>query len=62
VLSPFVGPRFKTVVPTTDLPMAIDQPIDFGLQDFARSAPRRPRVPVHGDPVRAKVMFNGYEM
>ena len=32
VLNPFVGPRFKSAVVTTDLPLAWDQPIDFGLQ------------------------------
>jgi len=34
VLNPFLGPRFKAAVVTTDLPMAVDKPIDFGLQDF----------------------------
>jgi ferredoxin len=34
VLNPFVGPRFKSAVVTTDMPLAVDQPIDFGLQDF----------------------------
>lgn len=31
VLNPFLGPRFKAAVVTTDLPLAIDKPIDFGL-------------------------------
>jgi hypothetical protein len=31
VLNPFVGPRFKSVVLTTDMPLAVDKPIDFGL-------------------------------
>jgi len=34
VLNPFVGTRFKAAVVTTDLPMVVDRPIDFGLQDF----------------------------
>ncbi|PON14735.1 Fe-S protein, partial [Candidatus Entotheonella serta] len=34
VLNPFVGPRFKSVVVTTDMPLKADKPIDFGLQDF----------------------------
>ena len=39
VLNPFVGPRFKSVVVTTDMPLTHDQPIDFGLQDiYAKSA------------------------
>lgn len=34
LLNPFIGPRSKSVVFTTDFPMAVDQPIDFGLQRF----------------------------
>jgi len=34
VLNPFLGPRFKAAVVTTDLPLEVDKPIDFGLQDF----------------------------
>ena len=34
VLNPFVGPRFKSGVVTTDMPVTADKPIDFGLQDF----------------------------
>jgi len=34
VLNPFLGPRFKAAIVTTDLPLAIGKPIDFGLQDF----------------------------
>ena len=34
VLHPFMGPRFKAAVVTTDLPLHPDRPIDFGLQDF----------------------------
>ena len=63
VLNPYLGPRFKTAVVTTSLPMATDKPIDFGLQDFcskckkcARECP--PGAISFGD----KVMFNGYEM
>ena len=34
VLNPFVGPRFKSVVLTTDMPLEVDRPVDFGLQYF----------------------------
>ncbi len=34
VLNPFLGPRFKASIVTTDLPLSLDKPIDFGLQDF----------------------------
>jgi len=61
VLNPFLGPRFKAAVVTTDLPMAVDKPIDFGLQDFcakcAKCAEHCPSQAIsHGD----KVMYNGY--
>ena len=62
VLNPFLGPRFKAAVVTTDMPLAVDKPIDFGLQDFcsrckkcARECPSKSIS--HGD----KVMRNGYE-
>jgi len=63
VLSPFVGPRFKTVVLTTDLPLAVDLPIDFGLQDFCERCNKCAReCPCAAIPFGPKVMFNGYEM
>jgi reductive dehalogenase len=62
VIHPFLGPRFKAAIITTDLPLAIDKPIDFGLQKFcdtcgkcARECPSQ--AISHGD----KVMHNGYE-
>lgn len=62
VLNPFLGPRFKAAVVTTDMPLAIDSPVDFGLQDFcskcmkcARECPSQ--AISHGD----KEMYNGYE-
>jgi reductive dehalogenase len=36
IVNPFLGPRFKAAVVTTDLPLQADKPIDFGLQDFCR--------------------------
>ncbi len=63
VLSPFVGPRFKTVVLTTDLPLAVDLPIDFGLQDFCGQCNKCAReCPCNAIPFGPKVMFNGYEL
>ena len=40
VLNPFLGPRYKADVVTTDMPLEIDRPIDFGLQDFCRKCGR----------------------
>jgi ferredoxin len=63
VLNPFVGPRFKSVVLTTDMPLAVDQPIDFGLQTFCGNCLKCAReCPCDAIPFGGKVMFNGYEM
>ncbi|WP_321395644.1 hypothetical protein [Emcibacter sp.] len=63
VLNPFVGPRFKSVVMTTDMPLRVDKPIDFGLQTFCQSCFKCAReCPCDAIPWGDKVMFNGYEM
>lgn len=63
VLNPFVGPRFKSVVLTTDLPLAVDKPIDFGLQYFCNNCLKCAReCPCDAIPFGDKIMFNGYEM
>jgi len=63
VLNPFVGPRFKSVVITTDMPLAVDRPIDFGLQAFCEGCYKCAReCPCDAIPFGDKVMFNGYEM
>ena len=63
VLNPFVGPRFKSVVVTTDMPLAPDRPIDFGLQDFCDQCMKCAReCPCDAISFGDKIMFNGYEM
>jgi reductive dehalogenase len=63
VLNPFVGPRFKSVVMTTDIPLEPDQPIDFGLQTFCEGCLKCAReCPCDAISWGDKVMFNGYEM
>ena len=63
VLNPFVGPRFKSVVFTTDFPMEVDKPIDFKLQYFCDNCLKCAReCPCDAIPWGGKVMFNAYEM
>ncbi|HXK53342.1 MAG TPA: reductive dehalogenase domain-containing protein [Hyphomicrobiales bacterium] len=63
VLNPFVGPRFKSVVLTTDMPLQVDKPIDFGLQYFCNHCWKCAReCPCDAIPWGNSVMFNGYEM
>ncbi len=63
MLNPFIGPRSKSVVFTTDLPMAVDAPIDFGLQNFCENCRKCAReCPCNAIPFGPKVMFNGYEI
>ncbi|MGI9621347.1 MAG: Fe-S protein [Acidimicrobiales bacterium] len=63
VLNPFVGPRFKSGVVTTDMPLTPDKPIDFGLQDFCGKCTKCAReCPCGAIRGQGKIMFNGYEM
>jgi reductive dehalogenase len=63
ILNPFIGPRSKSVVFTTDLPLAVDQPIDFGLQAVCNMCFKCAReCPCNAIPYGPKVMFNGYEI
>lgn len=62
VLNPFLGPRFKAAVVTTDMPLAIDKPIDFGLQDFCNQCMKCAReCPSQAISYGDKEMYNGYE-
>ena len=62
VLNPFLGPRFKSAVITTDMELATDKPIDFGLQDFCGKCRKCAReCPVGAIPYGPKIMYNGYE-
>lgn len=63
VLNPFIGPRSKSVVFTTDLPLQVDRPIDFGLQAVCNMCMKCAReCPCNAIPYGPKVMFNGYEI
>ena len=63
ILNPFLGPRLKSGVVTTDMPLAHDQPIDFGLQRFCESCNKCAReCPSGAITAGPKLMFNGYEI
>jgi reductive dehalogenase len=63
ILNPFLGPRLKSGVVTTDLPMDHDKPIDFGLQKFCESCNKCAReCPSGAITAGPKLMFNGYEI
>lgn len=63
VLNPFIGPRFKSSIVTTNLPLQPDKPIDFNLQHFCELCRKCAReCPAGAISYGDKVMFNGYEM
>jgi reductive dehalogenase len=62
VIHPFLGPRFKAAVVTTDMPLKPDKPIDFGLQDFCSKCKKCAReCPSGAISDGEKVIQNGYE-
>ncbi|MBI5443723.1 MAG: reductive dehalogenase, partial [Deltaproteobacteria bacterium] len=62
VVNPFLGPRFKASVVTTDLPLEVDRPIDFGLQDFCSKCKKCARAcPARALSDGGKETHNGYE-
>ena len=63
ILNPFLGPRLKSGVVTTDLPLAHDRPIDFGMQAFCEACNKCAReCPSGAITAGPKLMFNGYEI
>jgi reductive dehalogenase len=63
IWNPVLGPRLKSGAVTTDLPMAHDKPIDFGLQKFCESCNKCAReCPSGAITAGPKLMFNGYEI
>jgi ferredoxin len=62
ILNPFLGLNYKTAAVLTDLPLEIDQPVDFGLQEYCRNCTIcadqcMSKAITYGD----KVEYNGYE-
>jgi reductive dehalogenase len=63
ILNPYLGPRLKSGVVTTDLPMAYDKPIDFGMQRFCERCNKCAReCPSGAITAGPKLMYNGYEI
>ncbi len=63
ILNPFLGPRLKSGAITTDMPLAHDKPIDFGLQHFCNNCNKCAReCPAGAITAGPKTMFNGYEI
>ncbi|MGI9356164.1 MAG: 2Fe-2S iron-sulfur cluster-binding protein, partial [Rhizobiaceae bacterium] len=63
ILNPYLGPRLKSGVVTTDMPLAHDLPIDFGLQNFCENCNKCAReCPSGAITAGLKLMFNGYEI
>ncbi len=63
ILNPYLGPRLKSGVVTTDMPLAHDKPIDFGMQNFCESCNKCAReCPSGAITAGPKLMFNGYEI
>ncbi|MBT0958058.1 reductive dehalogenase [Alphaproteobacteria bacterium KMM 3653] len=63
ILNPYLGPRLKSGVVTTDMPLAHDKPIDFGLQNFCENCNKCAReCPSGAITAGTKLMFNGYEI
>ncbi|WP_425418323.1 2Fe-2S iron-sulfur cluster-binding protein [Oricola indica] len=63
ILNPYLGPRLKSGVVTTTMPVAHDKPIDFGLQTFCESCNKCAReCPSGAITAGPKLMFNGYEI
>lgn len=63
ILNPFLGPRLKSGVVTTNMAMTHDKPIDFGLQKFCEACNKCAReCPSGAITAGPKLMFNGYEI
>ncbi|WP_187429732.1 Carnitine monooxygenase reductase subunit [Roseobacter fucihabitans] len=63
IVNPFLGPRLKSGCITTNMPLAHDKPIDFGMQAFCESCNKCAReCPSGAITAGPKLMFNGYEI
>ena len=62
IMHPYLGPRLKSGVVTTTMPLMHDKPIDFGMQNFCNNCQKCAReCPSGAITAGPKLMFNGYE-
>ena len=60
LIAPRLGPRVRLFAVTTDLPLAVDQPIDLGVDDFCRVCRKcADTCPSHSIPKGDKVLHHG---
>ncbi|MGB7307178.1 MAG: 4Fe-4S double cluster binding domain-containing protein, partial [Burkholderiaceae bacterium] len=63
ILHPYLGPRLKSGTVSTSMPMTVDKPINFGLQNFCESCNKCAReCPSGAITAGPKLMYNGYEI
>ena len=63
ILHPYLGPRLKSGVVSTNMPMTHDKPINFGLQNFCENCNKCAReCPSGAITAGPKLMYNGYEI
>lgn len=62
ILNPYLGLGFKAAAILTNMPLVLDRPVDFGLQDFCRRCGIcASNCPSRAIPTGDKAMYNGYE-
>ncbi len=63
VLNPYLGMRFKAALVLTNMPMEVDKPIDFGLEDFCKKCKKCATCcpPKAISPDDDLIIHNGYE-
>ncbi|MFC2072020.1 reductive dehalogenase [Chloroflexota bacterium] len=62
ILNPFLGMNFKAAVVLTDMPLVLDRPVKFGLQDFCQHCQICAEFcPSSAIPTGDKTMYNGYQ-